>query len=101
MNTAPNALSVTEIKAFVPARDFELSKLFYLDLGFTMAFSDDEIAYFHCGDCSFLLQSFYVSSLADNFMMHLLTPDVDAWWAHVEAEGIAEKYGIRVTPIEL
>jgi predicted lactoylglutathione lyase len=32
----PN-LRVTEIKAFVPAKDFALSKRFYQDLGFTLA----------------------------------------------------------------
>ena len=101
VNLHPGALSITEIKAFVPARDFELSKRFYQVLGVTMAFSDDEHEYFHCGVCSFLLQCCYVTALADNFMMHLLTPNVDAWWAHVEAARIAEKYGVRVTPIEL
>ena len=30
-------LRVTEIKAFVPSKDFEVSKQFYKDLGFTMA----------------------------------------------------------------
>ena len=101
LNVAPAPLPVTEIKAFVPARDFALSKRFYLDLGFTMAFSDDEVAYFHCGDSSFLLQCFYVTVHADNFMRHLLTPDVEAWWAHVAAADIANKYAVRVTPIEL
>ena len=91
VNAAPKTLAVTEIKAFVPARDFELSKRFYLDMGLTMAFSNDEIAYFHCGHCSSLLQFFYVPALADIFMMNLLTPDVDTWWAHVETADIANK----------
>ena len=30
-------LAVTEIKAFVPSKNFELSKQFYKDLGFTQA----------------------------------------------------------------
>ena len=30
-------LRITEIKAFVPAKDFALSKQFYQDLGFTLA----------------------------------------------------------------
>jgi len=30
-------LRIIEIKAFVPSRDFERSKRFYKDLGFTMA----------------------------------------------------------------
>ena len=93
-------LSTIELKAFVPARDFELSKRFYQDLGFTMPWSDKDLAYMHCGNTSFLLQNFYVKELADNFMMHLLVEDVDSWWAHVEAQDIARKYGVRVLPPE-
>ena len=44
----PN-LTVTEIKAFVPARDFSLSRQFYQDLGFTLASDGDGVAYFHFG----------------------------------------------------
>ena len=29
-------LRITEIKAFVPSKNFEISKQFYQDLGFTM-----------------------------------------------------------------
>lgn len=44
----PN-LTVTEIKAFVPARDFSLSRQFYQDSGFTLASDGDGVAYFHFG----------------------------------------------------
>lgn len=91
-----DALDTVEIKAFVPARDFPLSRAFYQDLGFTVAFSSDELAYLHHGNCSFLLQNFYVAELAGNFMMHLLVADVDAWWRHVQATGVAERYGVSV-----
>jgi hypothetical protein len=74
-------LKAIEIKAFVPARDFAFSKQFYEDLGFTVAWSDSDLAYLHCGDCSFLLQNFYQPEHAGNFMMHMLVPDVEAWWA--------------------
>jgi uncharacterized glyoxalase superfamily protein PhnB len=89
-----------EIKAFVPAKDFELSKRFYAELGFTMASDGGGVAYFHHGDTSFLLQDFYVEALAHNFMMHLLVQDVDAWHAHVQQTGIATTYGVKVGPIE-
>jgi len=46
-------LHVTEIKAFVPAKDFELSKQFYQDIGFTMAWEGGGIAYFHFEHVSF------------------------------------------------
>ena len=90
----PN-LATIELKAFVPARDFELSKQFYTDLGFTLASSAGGVAYLHCGACSFLLQDFYVAALADNLMMHLLVEDVDAWWQHVQAQDLAGRYATR------
>ncbi len=82
-------LTTIEIKAFVPAKDFELSKSFYRDLGFTVAWSSDGLAYIRHGNTSFLLQEFRDG--IDNFMMHLLVQDVDAWWAHVQDQGIVAK----------
>src|SRR5579864_3209368 len=73
-----NELEAVEIKAFVPARDFALSKQFYQDLGFVVAWSSENMAYLHHGHCSFLLQDFYVKEHADNFMMHIIVTDVDA-----------------------
>jgi predicted lactoylglutathione lyase len=36
--------AVTDIKAFVPAKDLERSKPLYSDLGFIINFSNDQIA---------------------------------------------------------
>jgi catechol 2,3-dioxygenase-like lactoylglutathione lyase family enzyme len=93
-------MEVVEIKAFVPARDFDLSKRFYQDLGFTIASSSDDLAYLHAGPCSFLLQKFYVPEHARNFMMHMLVQDVEAWWRHVEAQRLADRYGVHAAPPE-
>jgi len=94
------AMTVVEIKAFVPARDFALSKQFYQDLGFTIASSDSSLAYLHHGNASFLLQNFYEAAHADNFMMHMLVEDVEAWWAHVQTQRLAERYDAMVQPPE-
>jgi hypothetical protein len=91
-------MTVIEVKAFVPARDFGLSKRFYQDLGFELKWSDDDLAYFCHGDASFLLQNFYVPEHAGNFMMHLLVKDVDAWWRHVETQDLAGKYKVKTEP---
>ena len=93
-------LKVTEIKAFVPSKNFELSKQFYQDLGFTMASEGGGIAYFHREHASFLLQDFCAESFAENVMMHLLVSDVDAWWNHVQDSGVTQKYGVKVTEPE-
>jgi hypothetical protein len=96
----PN-LRVTEVKAFVPARDFELSKQFYRDLGFTMASEGGGVAYFHHGHASFRLQDFCVEDHITNFMMHLLVENVDDWHHKISEAGLAEKYKVEVGPVEL
>ena len=89
-------LAVVEIKAFVPAWDFEVSKAFYQAIRFTLASSAQGIAYFHCGNASFLLQDFHVRAHADNFQMHLLVESVDDWHQRIEAERIAERFNVKV-----
>ncbi len=93
-------MDVIEIKAFVPAKDLELSKRFYQELGFTVAWSSDDLAYLHVGSSSFLLQRFYVQQHAGNFMMSMLVPDVEAWWRHVETQQLAQRYNVRALPPE-
>ena len=87
---------VVELNAFVPAKDFALSKRFYADLGFTLVWSSDDIAQFRIGGFTFLLQKFHVQEHAANFMMALLVEDADAWWEHIGRVGLAEKYPGRM-----
>ena len=94
-------LRTVELKAFVPARDFALSKRFYADMGFTLASDTEGVAYFHHENVSFLLQDFYVKEAAENLMMHLLVEDVDAWWQRLHDTGLAERYGVRIGAVEL
>ncbi|MGA0587254.1 VOC family protein [Dyella sp. KRB-257] len=89
-------LATIEIKAFVPARDYALSRRFYVDIGFEEKSEGDGVAYFAAGECSFLLQDFYRPGHADNFVMHLLVADVDAWHQHLRNERIVERYDIRL-----
>jgi len=93
-------LDVIEIKAFIPAKDFELSKCFYQDVGFKLASSGGGIAYLHCGNASFLLQDFYTDALVKDFVMHLLVKNVDGWWKQLEDAGIAVKYDVKIGKIE-
>jgi hypothetical protein len=93
-------MDTVEIKAFVPAKDFELCKRFYQDLRFTLAWSSEDLAYLHAGASSFLLQNFYVQQHAENFMMHMLVDDVEAWWSHVQKQDLAARYNVRAAPPE-
>jgi uncharacterized glyoxalase superfamily protein PhnB len=88
---------VIDLNAFVPARDFDLSKRFYSDLGFILVWGNDEIAQLQIGAFRFLLQgNFYLKEHAGNFMMSLTVEDADAWWKHIERIGLKEKYGLHM-----
>lgn len=90
---------VLELNAFVPAKSFDLSKQFYSDVGFDLAWSNDDIACFKISSFSFLLQKFYVKQHSENFMMSLAVEDADLWWEHFVRIGLREKYpGIMLKP---
>jgi len=91
--------SVIDLKAFVPAKDSAISRQFYLDLGFTQLWANDEIAEFQIGAFRFLLQTFYVKEHAGNFMMSLAVENADVWWKHITDIDLPGKYpGIMAKP---
>ena len=89
-------LAAAEIKAFVPAADFALSKRFYIALGFEIPWSSEDLAYVRHGETSFLLQSFNEPGFIKNYQMHLLVENVDDWHAHVLSSGVASRFGVKV-----
>ena len=92
-------LKVTEIKSFVPAKDFDLSKLFYQTLGFELMSDFHDIAYFRHGDYAFLLQDFYEPAHCHNYMMHLLVEDVKSWYQHVQNSNVIAEFEVTVTEL--
>jgi hypothetical protein len=58
-------MTTVEAKAFVPSKDFGLSKRFYQDLGFDLGWSSEDLAYFSHGNSSSLLQNFYEKAHAE------------------------------------
>lgn len=89
-------LTAVEIKAFVPAVDLELSKQFYLALGFQIPWSSPDLAYVRHGATSFLLQAFNHPDFIKSFQMHLLVENVDDWHAQVRVAGVADRFGVTI-----
>jgi len=90
-------LAVLDLKAFVPARNFVLSRQFYLDLGFTEKWGNDQACELQIDGFRILLQNFYVKEHAENFMMHLMVENADEWWGHIQSLGLAEKYSLSMS----
>lgn len=81
-------------RPFLPARDFEVSKAFYVALGFEKLLDSTDVAIFRVGASSFLLQNYYQKEWAENSMMQLMVDDLDACWAHIVSLGLPERFGV-------
>jgi hypothetical protein len=93
--------TIRDLKAYVPAKDFALSKRFYAALGFTMSEGWGNTVDFELGGFRFRLQDHYVEDWADNFMITMRVDDVEAW--HRLATDVARAPGldaVRVAEIE-
>ena len=81
------------MRAFMPAKDFELSKRFYEALGFEKVL-DGEVAIFNAGSGGFILQHYFQEDWAKNFMMQLMVDDLDKWWTHIESLDLTNRFGV-------
>jgi catechol 2,3-dioxygenase-like lactoylglutathione lyase family enzyme len=89
------ALSISALRPFVPAKNFETSKRFYADLGFRVQALGDGLAEVSFGEHSFLLQNYYVAQFADNFVMHALVKDLNSWWTYIASLDLASRYAVQ------
>jgi hypothetical protein len=80
----PN-LNVSDLRPFIPARDFTLSKQFYSRLGWRVKDLDERLALVQLGDQHFYIQNYYLKDVAENCMLHLTVVDAQAWYQHVSS----------------
>lgn len=71
--------SIKSLKVYIPARNFELSKRFYLALGFKLSPAFGGTVDFELSGHQIRLQDYFVKDWADNCMMVLDVEDVEAW----------------------
>lgn len=92
-----NAVS---IRPFIGAKDFELSRSFYRDLGFNESVLTNNLSYFRTEQLGFYLQNAYVQDWIDNSMIFLEVEDVVQFWNELLTLDLANKYkNVKLTPI--
>jgi predicted lactoylglutathione lyase len=85
-------LNVTDIKPFIPAKDFELSQSFYQELGWISTWSDDDIAVMANSEHRFYLQNYYVKKWADNSMLYIGVESAQDWYEKVNGMVVGGSY---------
>jgi hypothetical protein len=89
------ARTVMAMRPIVPAKDFEISRQFYIELGFEPRILTDRLVELRLGAFSFILQAYYVAQWADNFVMHMRVSDVKLWWQRIDSLDLATRYGVK------
>ena len=89
---ADSALTIIATRPVVPARDFEISKKFYSELGFRPQTLAERLVEMHFGGYAFILQDYYVEEWANNFVMHISVADLDQWWKHICGLDLPSRY---------
>ena len=90
-------VSGPQLRPVLPARDFETTQQFYLDLGFTREFAMGELAGFVRDRSGFLLQRASPDTPVVGLELHLTVDDLASFWHGVQSAGIAARYGVIVT----
>jgi hypothetical protein len=88
------------IRPFIGAKDYEVSRSFYRDLGFQETILFPDMCLFKTDRIGFYLQNAYVQDWIDNSMIFLEIDDVDRHWNELLALDLTAKYqSVKLTPI--
>ncbi|MDB6062589.1 MAG: hypothetical protein JWM78_2692 [Verrucomicrobiaceae bacterium] len=78
-------LQITEVKPFIPAKDFAISKHFYESLGWVIKWSDANLALMENANQRFYLQNYYAKEWAENTMLHITVADAFSSYTRIKA----------------
>jgi catechol 2,3-dioxygenase-like lactoylglutathione lyase family enzyme len=93
--------TIKSIRPFIGAKDFDISRRFYTDLGFQESILSSRLSLFKMGDFGFYLQDAYVQDWIDNTMVFLEVEDVDRYWSQLSALGLTTTYQtVKLVPIK-
>ena len=81
------------IRAFIGAKNFEESRRFYKDFGFSEIVLSENMSYFKLVDnFGFYLQNAYVKDWVDNLMLFLEVENLEAFLAELKTKKLTENF---------
>ena len=93
-------LNTFSIRPFIGAKNFEISRRFYNELGFEEVPLSPTLSYFKCKTLGFYLQNAYVKDWIDNTMVFMEVDDVKEFYKQLITLDLSSKYhDVRVIPI--
>lgn len=90
------------IRPFLGARNFELSRRFYQDLGFQENVLSEDLTVFKLGQLAFYLQRAYVKDWIENTMIFLEVNNVERYHQELSAMQLSRKYdGVKLSGVRI
>jgi hypothetical protein len=91
---------IQSIRPFIGAKDYNVSRNFYRDLGFEEVVLFANMSLFRSDAIGFYLQDAYVKDWIDNSMIFLEVDDVARYWQELSALDLTSKYPtVKLMPI--
>ena len=89
------------VRTFIGAKNFEESRGFYIDLGFTELVLSENMSFFKVDEkLGFYLQKAYVKDWVDNSMLFLEVENIEAYLSEIKSKNLTQKYPkVRVSEI--
>ena len=78
--SGPNA---TDVKVFVPTKDYEESLNYYQAIGWKLLWKRDDLSELELGNTRIFLQKYYNKGWANNFMMYIKVDNAQEWYDHI------------------
>ena len=92
--------AIKTIRPFIGAKNYEISKNFYCDLGFEEIEISHNMSLFKTESVAFYLQKAYVKDWIDNTMVFLEISNLEAYYHQLLALNLPAKYpGVVLKPI--
>lgn len=90
------------LQPFVPSgENFEGSKQFFIELGFTVVWDAGDYAGFEKDGWKFILQKYDNKAFAENFMISVGIGNAQEFYNEVNEKQLPQKFGIRISkPID-
>ncbi|MEO9870868.1 VOC family protein [Ekhidna sp.] len=88
-------MNIKSIRAFIGAKDYQLSREFYKDWGFEELQISEKMSFFRMDQFGFYLQNYYAKEWVDNTMLFLEVDDLGSYWKELTQKGLDKKYGVK------
>lgn len=91
---------IRSLRPFIGAKDFSLSRNFYLELGFKEVILTNNLSYFSMGAFGFYLQRAFIKDWVDNTMLFLEVQNLQEFWNQINSLDLPGKFiNTRLIPI--